>query len=152
MKWLLMLGAAIAVASAGTIAIADASSATPARVDRQAAAPAIQEPFTAMPCPKEPVSTPELEGCIEHELLATDKRIDQLDEEFSASLGDAGLRRKFVAGHRAWLSYRRTDCADLWAVTEEGTINPIVVGNCEVARNRQRIADLREVIAFPEKP
>lgn len=118
----------------------------------QSSAPVIHEHFKAMPCPKDPVSTPEQEGCIEHRLLASDKRIDKLDAELFADLGSSSLQKRFIAGHDAWLNYRRTDCGNLWASLEEGTVYPIVVGNCELARNRQRIKDLREVLAYPEKP
>ena len=150
MKRMLVVPVAVAVAA---IAISNASSSTSARADGQAPSPpVIHESFTAMPCPKEPISTLDMEGCIEHKLLATDRKIDRLDKKLFESLRGAGAQRHFVAGHRAWLTYRRTDCEGIWERAEEGTIYPLLAGNCEVARNQQRIADLREAIAYPEKP
>jgi uncharacterized protein YecT (DUF1311 family) len=106
--------------------------------------PVIDEPSSTVgPCPAKPVTTPEIVACLEKRLRSGDRQIDQLNEALFPQLPKAPMKRKFVAAHQAWLTYRKADCVGVSAIYEGGTIVPIVELECAIARNRQRITDLR---------
>jgi uncharacterized protein YecT (DUF1311 family) len=144
------------VAAGGSVAVVQADSGAPADAAKLSP-PVIHESFTPLPCPRHPVSTPE--GCVEKRLLETDKKIDHLNAAIFSELSEgpygprlskASLLHKFLASHRVWFAYRNADCLNMYAALEEGTISPIVVGNCEVTRNEQRIKNLQAFMRFPE--
>jgi uncharacterized protein YecT (DUF1311 family) len=109
--------------------------------------PAIHEPFASasLPCTGTPGkrTTVQMEGCVEREILATDAKIESLDDSIVSLLGRASPQRKFIAGVRAWLAYRRADCKSISSLYEGGSFAPVAEGECVIARNEQRIKDLR---------
>jgi uncharacterized protein YecT (DUF1311 family) len=143
-----VLAAVAIVAAVASAAVVQADGGAPA--DAAKPAPPAIPSFTPQPCPPEPVSTPEVMGCVEERLLKADKRINQLNAAIFSELSKAQVLRKFLASHRAWLAYRNSDCLDIWASLEEGTIFPIAVGECEVTLDKQRIKNLRTFMRFPE--
>lgn len=138
--WVLTVVTVVAIG--GVVALTQAGSSTPAHAATKLSPPTIPE-FTPLPCPPNPVSTPEVLGCVQKRILAADKKIDRLGGTLFSELGEDRFRRKFLADHRAWLAYRSADCLGVAAIYEEGTIFPIVVGECEVARDEERLKDLR---------
>lgn len=107
--------------------------------------PTIHESFTLLPCKGKPGSrtTLELEGCAEHQILTTDKSIDALEKTIFHRLGTDSARGDLIAAARAWLSFRHSDCRSNSDVYHGGTLAGVVFADCIVARNEQRIKDLK---------
>jgi uncharacterized protein YecT (DUF1311 family) len=108
-------------------------------------APVIHERFTALPCTGQPANRTTVQqlGCAEQAVLRGDKRIDAESKTVFSRLADDPARRRFVAGARAWLSYRNADCTSRADAFEGGTQGPVVAAQCMAARNQTRLADLR---------
>jgi uncharacterized protein YecT (DUF1311 family) len=136
----LLLGLAAAVA---LVAWAPASAA-PAHTAKLSA-PVIHEPFTPLPCSGTPGhrSTLQMEGCAEQQILASDKKIDALNQEIFGKLFDAAARRRFIAGHNAWFAYRRAYCVSASDVFEGGTEAAVVDADCTASVNSQHVTDLK---------
>lgn len=105
--------------------------------------PAISENFTLLPCPAKPRTTLDLEGCAEHKIVKLDKQIDALVKTIFEALPDDLARQRFVRAQRSWLAYRQTDCASVSDVNEGGSLAVIDFAVCAVARNTERLEDLR---------
>ncbi|HEX2393140.1 MAG TPA: lysozyme inhibitor LprI family protein [Solirubrobacterales bacterium] len=134
----------IAIAAAATLVLLPGHQA-PARAGALVP-PVIPEPgSTVGPCTGKPTSTPEIVACLEKRRAAGDEQIDRLNEELFAQLPKTAMKRKFVAAHEAWLAYREADCMSVSAIYEGGTIVPVVELECTIARDKQRIADLRSL-------
>lgn len=110
--------------------------------------PLIRESFTPLPCTGKPNSrtTVQQEGCAEHQILATDSRINALAKSIFSRLRDALAQRRFIAAARAWLNYRHADCLSLSDVDEGGSQAPVTDAQCTASRNGQRIKDLRKFL------
>jgi uncharacterized protein YecT (DUF1311 family) len=108
-------------------------------------APVIHESFTPLPCSGSPRhrSTLQLEGCAEQQILRTDKTIDRLNRTLFTILSDNAARRRFVAGHDAWLSYRHAFCLSRSDVFEGGTEAAVLDAVCVAGVNEQHITDLK---------
>jgi uncharacterized protein YecT (DUF1311 family) len=139
-KPFLLLGLAAAVA---LVAWAPASAA-PAHTAKLSP-PVIHESFTPLPCSGTPGhrSTLQMEGCAEHQILASDKKIDALNQEIFGKLFDAAARRRFIAGHNAWFAYRQAYCASASDVFEGGTEAAVVDADCTASVNSQHVTDLK---------
>ena len=111
--------------------------------------PVIHESFTPLPCSGAPGhrSTLEIEGCAEQQILASDKKIDALNQEIFWKLFDAAARRRFIAGHNAWFAYRRAYCLSASDVFEGGTEAAVVDADCTAAVNSQHVKDLKAFLA-----
>jgi len=140
----LLLGLAAAIA---VVAWAPASAA-PARTAKLSP-PVIHEPFTPLPCSGAPGhrSTLQMEGCAEQQILASDKKIDALNQQIFGKLFDAAARRRFIAGHNAWFAYRRAYCLSASDVFEGGTEAAVVDADCTAAVNSQHVKDLKGFLA-----
>ena len=139
-----LLGLAAAVA----LLVWSPASAAPAHVAKLSP-PVIHEPFTPLPCSGAPGhrSTLQMEGCAEQQILASDKRIDALNQEIFGKLFDAAARRRFIAGHNAWFAYRRAYCLSSSDVFEGGTEAAVVDADCTAAVNSQHVKDLKGFLA-----
>jgi uncharacterized protein YecT (DUF1311 family) len=135
-----LLGLAAAVA---LVAWAPASAA-PAHTAKLSP-PVIHESFTPLPCSGTPGrrTTLQMEGCAEQQILASDKRIDALNQEIFGKLFDAAARRRFIAGHNAWFAYRRAYCVSASDVFEGGTEAAVVDADCTASVNSQHVTDLK---------
>ena len=136
----LLLGLAAAVA---LVAWAPASAA-PAHTAKLSP-PVIHESFTPLPCSGTPGhrSTLQMEGCAEQQILASDRRIDALNQEIFGKLFDAAARRRFIAGHNEWFAYRRAYCLSASDVFEGGTEAAVVDAECTASVNSQHVTDLK---------
>lgn len=58
---------------------------------------------------------------------------------------DAGKHRRHLiaVSEKAWISYMKHDCIYAGSQAQGGTLQPIIEGECFVARTRTRIGDLR---------
>jgi uncharacterized protein YecT (DUF1311 family) len=134
-------------ASAVTLIATPVAAGAPASIARLAklAPPVIHEPFTPLPCTGAPGhrTTLEMEGCAEQQILSSDKRIDALNQEIFGKLFDAAARRRFIAGHNAWLAYRRAYCLSASDVFEGGTEALVVYADCSASVNSQHVKDLK---------
>jgi uncharacterized protein YecT (DUF1311 family) len=106
--------------------------------------PPIGEPFTLLACPKHPVSTLDLEGCSEHQIVAGDHAIERQWRTVLALLRTRATKQTFVAGERAWLTYRRESCEAESSAFAGGTLAGVDAAGCEAGRNT---VHLRELVA-----
>jgi len=113
--------------------------------------PVIHEPFTLLPCPKNPGTTLEIEGCYEHQILATDHKINVNARAIFFKLAPRE-RAGFVRGEREWLSYRRDTCAAEASKYAGGTLAAVVDATCQATRNKTHLADLSELLKTLQSP
>ncbi len=111
--------------------------------------PVIKEPFTPLPCHRG--TTLGLEGCAEGQLLTTDRRLDEQVKLIFAAIATMSQRRGFVAVEEQWLAYRGSDCSNVAATFQGGTIQPVEYALCEVHDDETRSADLRSFFALLEE-
>jgi uncharacterized protein YecT (DUF1311 family) len=59
---------------------------------------------------------------------------------------DSNRHRKHLiaVSQKSWVAYMKHDCAYAGSQAQGGTLQPIIEGECLVARTRTRIGDLRE--------
>jgi uncharacterized protein YecT (DUF1311 family) len=139
------LPAAVATASAA-IALATAASAGAAGAHAtKLAPPVIRESFTPLPCTGSPGrrSTLQMEGCAEQQILRSDKQIDALNKSIFGRLPSNSARRDLIAGHKAWLSYRKAYCLSVSDVFQGGTAAGVVAADCSASVNGQHLSNLR---------
>lgn len=136
----------ILAATTATVALA---AATPAGASNGQAAklapPVMHEPFTPMPCSGKPGnrSTLQEEGCAEQQILHSDKQIDSLNQKIFNALHTTSARRDLIAGHRAWLAYRKGYCLSVSDVFQGGTLAGVVDADCIATVNGQHVSNLR---------
>jgi uncharacterized protein YecT (DUF1311 family) len=111
--------------------------------------PVIHESFTPLPCTGAPAdrTTLQMEGCAEQQILASDKQIDSLNRSLFGRLFDNAARRRFIAGHNAWLAYRHAYCLSESDVFEGGTEAGVVFADCVAGVNSQHVKDLKRFLA-----
>jgi uncharacterized protein YecT (DUF1311 family) len=109
------------------------------------APPVIHEPFTPMPCSGKPGnrSTLQEEGCAEQQILHSDKQIDALNQKIFNAMHTTSARRDLVAGHRAWLAYRKSYCLSVSDVFQGGTLAGVVDADCVATVNGQHVTNLK---------
>ncbi len=107
--------------------------------------PMIHESFMVLPCAGAPGhrSTVEEEGCAEQQILRSDETIDALNESIFAKLAGDPARRRFIAGHEAWIAYRHAYCLSMSDVFEGGTEAGVIDADCVASVNNQHVTDLR---------
>jgi uncharacterized protein YecT (DUF1311 family) len=137
---------AVLATTAATIALAAAAPAGAS--DGHAAKPAppvIHEVFTPMPCTGKPGrrTTLQLEACSEQSILHSDKQIDTLNAKIFNALPTNSARRDLIAGHRAWLAYRKSYCQSVSDVFQGGTLAGVVYADCAATVNSQHVSNLR---------
>jgi uncharacterized protein YecT (DUF1311 family) len=139
---------AVALAASALLLTASAS-ASPSGRAAKLAAPVIHESFTPLPCSGSPQhrSSLQLEGCAEHQILGTDTKIDALNRTIFPMLADNAARRRFIAGHKAWLSYRRAFCLSRSDIFEGGTDAAVIDAVCVASLNEQHVKDLKMFVS-----
>ena len=132
------------VLAAATVLLAAApAGAAPARA-ANLSPPVVHEPFTPLPCTGAPGhrTTLEMEGCAEMRILASDGKIDALKVAIFGRLFDDAARRRFIAGHNAWLTYRRAYCLSASDVFEGGTAADVGYADCVAGDNSEHVKEL----------
>ena len=109
------------------------------------APPVIHESFSVLPCAGVPGhrSTLDEEGCAEQQILRSDETIDALNVSIFAKLAGDPARRRFIAGHKAWIVYRHAYCVSLSDVFEGGTEAGVIDADCVAGVSNQHVKDLR---------
>jgi uncharacterized protein YecT (DUF1311 family) len=135
----LVLGASVVVLAASAAARTHSGHAA------AISAPVIHESFTPLTCSGSPQhrSTLQSEGCAEQQILRTDKKVDALNRTIFTKLADNAARRRFIAGHNAWLSYRRAFCLSRSDIFEGGTDAALVDATCVAGVNAEHVKDLK---------
>jgi uncharacterized protein YecT (DUF1311 family) len=133
------------VLAAATVLLAAAPAGAATARTAKLSPPVIHEPFTPLPCTGAPGhrTTLEMEGCVEQRILASDGKIDALNVAIFGRLFDAAARRRFIAGHNAWLTYRRAYCLSASDVFEGGTAAGVVYADCVAGVNSEHVKDLK---------
>jgi uncharacterized protein YecT (DUF1311 family) len=105
----------------------------------------VKETFSPLPCSGSPGhrSTLQLEGCAEQQILRSDRQINTLNKTIFGKLPSNSARRDLIAGHRAWLAYRRAYCLSVSDVFQGGTEAGVVAADCTASVNSQHVANLR---------
>lgn len=138
------------VAAAATVALTSAASAIASSPHAGTLAPpVIHESFTPLPCSGSPGhrSTLQMEGCAEQQILRSDKQIDTLNRRIFNALHSASARRDLLAGHKAWLGYRKTYCLSVSDVFGGGTAAGVVGADCAATVNAQHVSSLKTFLA-----
>jgi uncharacterized protein YecT (DUF1311 family) len=140
-----LVAGTFAIVALAAMASADVMSANAVRLSP----PVIHEPFSVLPCPgaSQNGSTLADEGCAEHQILGTDKKIDALNRAIFAKLADDPARRRFITGHDAWLAYRHAYCLSVSDVFERGTEAALIDADCVAGVNLEHIKDLNEFLS-----
>ena len=109
------------------------------------APPVIHESFTPMPCSGSPGNRTTLqeEGCAEQQILHSDKQINALNQKIFNALSTNSARRDLLAGHRAWLAYRKSYCLSVSDVFQGGTLAGVVDADCTATVNGQHVSNLK---------
>ncbi|HEX3691677.1 MAG TPA: lysozyme inhibitor LprI family protein [Solirubrobacteraceae bacterium] len=134
------------VAACATVALTSAAQALAAGGHAaKLAPPVIHESFTPMPCTGAPKhrTTLQLEACSGQQILRTDKQIDALNQKIFNALPSASARRDLIAGHKAWLAYRKSYCLSVSDVFQGGTLAGVVDADCTATVNGQHVANLK---------
>jgi uncharacterized protein YecT (DUF1311 family) len=134
------------IAACATVALTSAAQAL-ASSDHatKLAPPVIRESFTPMPCSGSPGkrSTLQEEGCAEQQILRSDTQINALNQKIFTALHTTSARRDLIAGHKAWLSYRKSYCLSVSDVFQGGTLAGVVDADCTATVNGQHVANLK---------
>lgn len=140
-RFFVLLSLAAATVLLAASAPADAAPARAAKLSP----PVIHEPFTPLPCTGAPGhrTTLQMESCAEQRILASDSKIDALNSAIFGKLFDAAARRRFIAGHNAWLTYRHAYCLSASDVFEGGTGAGVVYADCVAGVNSEHVKDLK---------
>ncbi|MGA7835732.1 MAG: lysozyme inhibitor LprI family protein [Acidimicrobiales bacterium] len=112
-------------------------------------APVIREPFTPLPCRHD--TTIGLEGCAEGQLLAADRRLNDQVQVVLVAIATMHQRRQFVTVEAQWLTYRTSDCTNVAATFEGGTIQPVEYALCELRDDEARSSDLHSFFSLLEE-
>ena len=109
------------------------------------APPVIHESFTPMPCSGSPGNRTTLqeEGCAEQQILHSDKQINAFNQKIFNALHTNSARRDLLAGHRAWLAYRKSYCLSVSDVFQGGTLAGVVDADCTATVNGQHVSNLK---------
>jgi uncharacterized protein YecT (DUF1311 family) len=109
------------------------------------APPVIHETFTPLPCSGTPGkrSTLQEEGCAEQQILHSDKQINTLNQKIFTALPTNSARRDLIAGHKAWLAYRKSYCLSVSDVFQGGTLAGVVDADCIATLNGQHVSNLK---------
>jgi uncharacterized protein YecT (DUF1311 family) len=129
-----------------TVALASAAGAVAsAGHAAKLAAPVIRESFTPLPCSGSPGrrSTLQEEGCAEQQILRSDRQINALNRKIFTALHTDSARRDLIAGHKAWLAYRKSYCLSVSDVFAGGTAAGVVDADCAATVNGQHVSNLK---------
>jgi uncharacterized protein YecT (DUF1311 family) len=109
------------------------------------APPVVHESFTPLPCSGSPGqrSMLQAEGCAERQILRSDKQINALNQKIFNALHTNSARRDLIAGHKAWLAYRKSYCLSVSDVFQGGTAAGVVDADCTATVNGQHVANLK---------
>jgi len=112
------------------------------------APPVIHESFTPLPCSGSPGrrSTLQEEGCAEQQILRSDKQINELNAKIFTALHTNSARRDLIAGHKAWLAYRKSYCLSVSDVFQGGTAAGVVAADCTATVNGQHVSNLKTFV------
>jgi uncharacterized protein YecT (DUF1311 family) len=137
---------AVLAATSATIALATSASAGASGGHAaKLAPPVIHESFTPLPCSGRPGkrSTLQEEGCAEQQILHSDKQINGLNQKIFNALSTNSARRDLIAGHKAWLAYRKSYCLSVSDVFAGGTLAGVVDAGCVATVNGQHVTNLK---------
>lgn len=91
--------------------------------------------------------------CVSDKLSKADATLNQIYGQLQHKL-DALGRHNLVAAEKAWIAFRDRECDlrtgyDTKHLENNGTIAPMLVGECRLTLTQQRTADLRAQVKCP---
>lgn len=84
-----------------------------------------------------------MEGCAEHKVLRDDAQLNADVRVVFRLLHGAAARRALVGAQRAWLIFRRADCASQSLVYQRGTEQPVAFASCLAEVDALRRSELQ---------
>jgi len=142
---------AVLAATSATVALAAAAAPAGAATAHagKLAPPVIHETFTPLSCTGSPGhrSTLQMEGCAEQQILRSDRQIDALNAKIFKALPTTSAKRDLIAGHKAWITYRRAYCLSVSDVFQGGTEAGVVAADCTATVNTQHEGNLKTFLA-----
>ncbi|MEO9117841.1 MAG: lysozyme inhibitor LprI family protein [Solirubrobacteraceae bacterium] len=124
---------AVLAVLAGAAALVTAPGAAAARTQGVTlSAPAVHESFSPLPCTGTPASrtTQEQEGCAEQLVSRSDRQINALNVKIFGRLPKATAKRRFIAGHNAWVEYRKNYRTSFSDVFQGGSQAAVLFAEC----------------------
>lgn len=112
--------------------------------------PVIIESYALEHCPRDAITTPDLTSCAQNRVLASDRKINTVARKIFFKISTP-YRAVFARAERSWLFYRRISCSVEVSHTVGGSAQPIRYADCELARNRAHLLDLRRLYAVVEE-
>jgi uncharacterized protein YecT (DUF1311 family) len=106
----------------------------------------IHERFTLLACPSKPSTTIQIEGCVEHRVISTDRTIDELNATIFAKFNSNVSRQAFVKANTAWVQYRDAICSTETTNYVNGSLAPIVYADCLVSIDHSHVGELRGML------
>jgi uncharacterized protein YecT (DUF1311 family) len=102
-------------------------------------------------CLRHATTTVAMESCIKTERTRLAAALTAAYDRVVAR-PELGSRRtaQLAAAQRAWKRYERLDCNFNGSLVSGGTLEPVTVGECLVARETERLAELRVYTHFPD--
>lgn len=86
------------------------------------------------------------DGILNNEYAKARDYMKSLDENLPAQ--SQGAAKALLNAQRAWISYRDLACAAEGFVVKGGTMEPMVISGCKERLTRQRIDDLKQLVAW----
>jgi uncharacterized protein YecT (DUF1311 family) len=134
------------LAACATVALTSAAQALASNAHAaKLAPPVIHESFAPLPCSGSPGTRTTLqdEGCAEQQILHSDKQINTLNQKIFTALHTNSARRDLIAGHKAWLTYRKSYCLSVSDVFQGGTLAGVLDADCVATVNGQHVSNLK---------
>lgn len=109
------------------------------------------KPASYQSCLRHSTSTLATEACIAAERKRLEAAISATFDKVAArpGLGKRGVDL-LASGQRAWKAFEKRDCSFPSYLVRGGTLAPVSFGECIVSRERQRLAELRSYVTFPQ--
>lgn len=89
--------------------------------------------------------------CASEAFAAADKQLNARYQEIEKRLGnDASAKKLLTAAQRAWVSFRDAECTFSSSASAEGSVYPMLVGNCKAQLTSARTDELKNYLNCKE--
>lgn len=100
-------------------------------------------------CYDKAMTTYAMRECISKKFDYHDKILNQTYQKLVRSL-DKSQAELLVIAERAWIDYREKDCQFAGSYHQGGTLQPVTIGECQVAHTKKRIELLKGYLRSPK--
>lgn len=89
--------------------------------------------------------TVDMRACLSAELARQDARLNKAYQQLQRKL-DAAAFGKLKSAQRAWIAFRNANCEFAGAQQGEGTLGPVIVGDCHLQMTARRATELEQAL------